>query len=401
MLYRVKWIILGTSKSLQFRSFQLNKNKLTGLHFLHYGEYLFFILFLLLFIIIFGLDIMFCLFTGRSHPVRVVDAAASKEKAVRRPRSGHVSSAKSASTSGNDKETQHAVSAPPTAEEVEVAEEAASFAYQSFNQDTGGVSNNPPSLEGPQEIPLEDLSRKKKRHSGRKLSGTKLIGHSSSAHQSRSQSHSPRRQEHHQTKKGRATSLTVTINKPESSRPHSNSSPIPVSTSPAQSSTSSSENSPQTYGYTRDTSSQSPKTLRPADAPALSLVPMGDDQMNSEENMGPKLLPPTEVERIRSVSDVSSASSDNQSELARSNSSGSANSTKPLFAKKAASEAEVNTDLAGGQRVQMVHDPDESASKQLTKLAQIVQQHYGSVDEAEEHESSLDGSSKGGSIQNV
>lgn len=344
---------------------------------------------------------MFCLFTGRSHPVRVVDAAASKEKAVRRPRSGHVSSAKSASTSGNDKETQHAVSAPPTAEEVEVAEEAASFAYQSFNQDTGGVSNNPPSLEGPQEIPLEDLSRKKKRHSGRKLSGTKLIGHSSSAHQSRSHSHSPRRQEHHQTKKGRATSLTVTINKPESSRPHSNSSPIPVSTSPAQSSTSSSENSPQTYGYTRDTSSQSPKTLRPADAPALSLVPMGDDQMNSEENMGPKLLPPTEVERIRSVSDVSSASSDNQSELARSNSSGSANSTKPLFAKKAASEAEVNTDLAGGQRVQMVHDPDESASKQLTKLAQIVQQHYGSVDEAEEHESSLDGSSKGGSIQNV
>ena len=347
-------------------------------------------------------------FTGRSHPVRVVDAT-SKESSthnIRRPRSSHVSSAKLAPPSGSTKDPGSSSPDPTgttSAGEVEVAQEAAEFAYQSFNQDTGGVASHSPSLElgAPQEIPLEDLSRKKKRHTGRKLSGTKLVAHSS-VHPNRSHSHSPRRSENVRPKKGRATSLTVTIGKTESSGPQNNSSPIPVSSSPAQSSTSSSENSPQLYGFTRDTSSQSPKTLRPADAPTLSLIPQGDDQIHPEENVGPKLLPPTEVERIRSVSDVSSTSSDNQGELTSSNSSDVTHSTKPLFAKKSASEAEVNTGVhvAGGHRVNMVQDLDETASKQLTKLAQMVQQHYGSVDETEEVESSQNGSKKG-SIQDV
>ncbi|XP_056019536.1 protein CLEC16A-like isoform X2 [Ostrea edulis] len=339
---------------------------------------------------------------GRSHPVRV-DSSPRDGTAqnVLKPQAAQVSSVNQTTTSGkmSDKKEKPSTSETTAADDVEVAEEAASFAYQSFNQDTGGVPSHSPSPEVriQQEIPLEDLSRKKKRHSGRKLSGTKLVGQSS-AHQSRSHSHSPRRNDNLQTKKGRATSLTVTI-KQEVSRPHSNSSPIPMGSSPAQSSTSSSENSPQSYGFTRDTSSQSPKTLRPADAPTLSLLPQGEDQMNSEENLGPKLLPPTEVERIRSVSDVSSTSSDNQGELTRSNSSESTNSAKPQFARKTASEAEVGVDSTEGQRVQMVHDlVDESASQQLTKLAQMVQQHYGSVDE--DQESSLDGSIKG-SIKNV
>ncbi|XP_062581005.1 protein CLEC16A-like isoform X2 [Saccostrea cucullata] len=342
---------------------------------------------------------------GRSHPVRVVDSSPrdSTSQNVSRPRSGHVSSARKSPSPRNvsDKNPRPSSGGGATAaEDVEVAEEAAAFAYQSFNQDTGGVVSVPPEVQAQQEIPLEDLSKKKKRHSGRKLSGTKLIG-PQSAHPSRSHSHSPRRNEKTQTKKGRATSLTVIIAPPEASRPHSNSSPIPLSSSPAQSSTSSSENSPQTYGFTRDTSSQSPKTLRPADAPTLSLLPQGGDEINSEENLGPKLLPPTEVERIRSVSDVSSTSSDTQGELTRSNSSASTNSSKPVFAVKSASEAEVNKDSAGGQVVQIGQGQDESASQQLTKLAQMVQQHYGSVEEEPENqESSLDGDLKG-SVKNV
>ncbi|XP_061181779.1 protein CLEC16A-like isoform X2 [Saccostrea echinata] len=340
---------------------------------------------------------------GRSHPVRVVDSSPrdSTAQSASRPRSGHVSSSRKSPSSGtmSERNTKTSSVGATATEDVEVAEEAAAFAYQSFNQDTGGVVNMAPEVQIQQEIPLEDLSRKKKRHSGRKLSGTKLIG-PQSTHPSRSHSHSPRRNEKKQTKKGLATSLTVTITQPEVSRPHSNSSPIPLSSSPAQSSTSSSENSPQTYGFTRDTSSQSPKTLRPADAPTLSLLPQGGDQINSEENLGPKLLPPTEVERIRSVSDVSSSSSDTQGELTRSNSSGSTSASKPLFAVKASSEAEVNKNSAGGQIVQVGQGLDESTSQQLTKLAQMVQQHYGSVEEEEDPESSLDGNLQG-SIKNV
>jgi hypothetical protein len=102
-------------------------------------------------------------------------------------------------------------------------------------------------------------------------------------------------------------------------------------------------------------------------------------------------LPPTEVERIRSVSDVSSTSSDTQGEVSRSSSYESTNSAK----NSAASEAELSVDSSEGQRVPGL---DESASQQLTKLAQIVQQHYGSVDE--EQEGDTDGGIKG-SIKNV
>lgn len=109
--------------------------------------------------------------------------------------------------------------------------------------------------------------------------------------------------------------------------------------------------------------------------------------------MGFKLLFLIEVERIRSVSDVFSVSSDNQS-----NSSGFVNFIKLLFVKKVVFEVEVNIDLVGGQRVQMVYDSDEFVSKQLIKLVQIVQQYYGFVDEVEEYEFSLDGSLKGGFI---
>lgn len=114
--------------------------------------------------------------------------------------------------------------------------------------------------------------------------------------------------------------------------------------------------------------------------------------------MGFKLLFLIEVERIRSVSDVFSVSSDNQSEFVRSNSSGFVNFIKLLFVKKVVFEVEVNIDLVGGQRVQMVYDSDEFVSKQLIKLVQIVQQYYGFVDEVEEYDFSLDGSLKGGFI---
>lgn len=75
-----------------------------GFYFLYYREYLFFILFLLLFNIIFGFGIMFCFFIGRSYLVRVVDVVVFKEKVVRRLRLGYVFSVKLVLILGNDKE---------------------------------------------------------------------------------------------------------------------------------------------------------------------------------------------------------------------------------------------------------------------------------------------------------
>lgn len=140
---------------------------------------------------------MFCFFIGRSYLVRVVDVVVFKEKVVRRLRLGYVFSVKLVLILGNDKEIQYVVFVLLIVEEVEVVEEAVSFVYQLFNQDIGGVFNNLFFLEGSQEILLEDLFRKKKRYSGRKFLGIKLIGYFFFVYQSRSQFYSFRRQEYY------------------------------------------------------------------------------------------------------------------------------------------------------------------------------------------------------------
>ena len=297
--------------------------------------------------------------------------------------------------------------------DVELAEDA--FAYQSFNQDTGGrpqTRHSPSPVEGGafvQEIQMEDLSRKKKRHGGRKFSDSRVANLSSSpSGHSRSHSHSPKRHDHSRSNRGRSTSLVIPNDqdkldvgkhskskKHSPNRPHSKSSPpMPgtASSSKQRTVSSSSDEEEQRKDHrkkhVRDFLSQSPKTLRPADAPALSLL----SQRVSDSCIGnvdtPKLMAPAEIDRIRSVSDASSLSSGSGSGshidvltgVSSSKSLDSASAphedcrSKPKFTYSEPSLAEAEISKASVDSISVAKD--EYSSDQLTKLAQIVQEHY-------------------------
>lgn len=225
---------------------------------------------------------------------------------------------------------------------------------------------------------------------------------SSSGSHSRSHSHSPKRDEGIKSaNRGRSTSLIVVTNKRDRSstpkrREHSKSSPLPMPSSPAKS-TETSDDSPDNY-RSREKGSQSPKTLRPAEAPTLSLLPQGEDSQGLP-TVGIdtlKLVQPAGVDRIRSLSDTSSTSSESQTDMS-SMAKIRENLSMPDFAYKTAAgaEVEVNSVSIDKSNVAMVTEKGASASDQLTKLAQIVQEHY-KFSEAEQ-ETSLNQTSSTGS----
>lgn len=225
---------------------------------------------------------------------------------------------------------------------------------------------------------------------------------SSSGSHSRSHSHSPKRDEGIKSaNRGRSTSLIVVTNKRDRSstpkrREHSKSSPLPMTSSPAKS-TETSDDSPDNY-RSREKGSQSPKTLRPAEAPTLSLLPQAEDSQGLPtagiDTL--KLVQPAGVDRIRSLSDTSSTSSESQTDMS-SIAKIRENLSMPDFAYKttAGAEVEVNSASMDKSSVAMVTEKGASASDQLTKLAQIVQEHY-KFSEAEQ-ETSLNQTSSTGS----
>lgn len=340
-------------------------------------------------------------YPGRGHAVRVTSGHSSSPTPSENStgsqsvtsKSGHrllpnVPDGSSSTKSKNSEQTGK--------DDVEVAEEATSFAYHSFNQQTGGASprRHSPSPVESQDIPLEDLSRKKKRHSARKLSDSKIMTLSSSSH-SRSHSHSPKRPEGVKQSRGRSTSLAIEVEKRDRSstpvrRPHSKSSP-PIHVSSKQSkcasSTSSDEESSRQKVKAKEIAHQSPKTLRPAEAPALSLIPQGENGacLPTSSTDSPKLIAPVEMERIRSVSDTSSTSSGSSSQIdivLQDKSKDDKLSGKPQFAYNAPKGAEAEVSNARVEHTSLARSGQEhKTSDQLTKLAQIVQEHYKFSDE--------------------
>ena len=302
--------------------------------------------------------------------------------------------------------------------EIEMAEEATSeMAFQTLHQtdpsgrrDSGSQEANLAS----QEIPLEDLSRKnrskKKLLSRARLTKTRLnaeLRHE----QLRSQSHSPKRTVKSDSalrvkdiERVRSSSFTETSQKEQhvipSRRAHSDSSPP---RSEAKHGHGKKKKSVSTQVQTKlvmnpnikhpavidkevDTEVDkgprpSPKTLTPSQSPAVSLVPEVEDGLRSKLAEAPKLVPPVEAGRIRSLSEASTSSNDDAASI------GSRLSTEsqeqPRFGFHAPSQAEPVLSSAKAE-VKSTNKDMKATTDQLTKLAQMVQ-HYR-FDQEEETE---------------
>lgn len=314
---------------------------------------------------------IFCFILGRSHPIRTISTPSPiNSQNVRR----------TTTTSGNEQNVSPDTSTnnvPP--DQVEMAEEA--FAYQTFNQHTGtgnGARHTPSPVDvTSQDIPLEDLSQKKKKHS-KKLPNVRLQNVTSSSH-NRSHSHSPKREEGLNSSRGRSYSLRDNSKRERSSTPkgreHSKSEPVhETNRSRPSSSGSSSDESHILRNRSRE--SQSPKSLRPADAPALTLFSPDNGPISTGSI---KLVPP--AESIKSPSDTSSTGTSSDGIFANVEHSDSSNTptrrdsnTMPNFSFKSPSAADV--EISTATVVNVAQAKSSSASDQLTKLAQIVQEHF-------------------------
>ncbi|XP_060588288.1 protein CLEC16A-like isoform X2 [Ruditapes philippinarum] len=306
------------------------------------------------------------------------------------------------------------VNTTDTVDDVEVAEEATSeMAFQSLHQAPSEIANrhDSSSHEGspaPQEIPLEDMSRKMKSKRKEQLTRAKLTKSRLAAElrmqqeQSRSNSQSPKRKPSSEsvTKvklRGRSTSLTDTHDSSGRSRSgtperrfHSESSPLPYSSNSHHSyrlKKKSKECQTQTSMHAEARSSRkdikesllksdTPKTLTPAPSPPVSLVPKTDFETPIKDS--PKLMPPVDEDRARSFSDISQVSSENDmSSLSSSNrSSDSLNPPNLGLDVPVGAGAEMTTATV---KVETLKPPQvtggKTASDKLTQLAQIVQ-HY-------------------------
>lgn len=317
------------------------------------------------------LSSFFCIL-GRSHPIRTISTPFPIPGQNPRDITRSVSEQSSdhSNASRNNEQT----------DQVEIAEEA--FAYQTFNQHTGngnGTRHTPSPVDvSAQDIPLEDLSQKKKKHS-KKMPNVRLQSMATTSH-SRSHSHSPKREEGINSSRGRSLSMRDGIKRDRSSTPkgreHSKSEPVQeTNRSRPSSSGSSSDESHVIRNRSKD--SQSPKTLRPAEAPALTLF--SQDNGSVPTGIGSlKLVPP--AENLKNPSDTSStgASSDglmvNVEHQEACEAKRKDSSSKPNFAFKSPSAADV--EISTATVVNVAQAKSSSASDQLTKLAQIVQVHF-------------------------
>lgn len=315
--------------------------------------------------------------------------------------------------------------------EVEVAEEATSeSAFQALHHSRGDTPSrhDSSSHEGspaPQEIPLEDLSRKNKSKRKEQLTRARLTQSRLSAelrkaqNHTRSDSQSPKRKSSGDSKlnapvRGRSTSLTEAISGRSRSgtperRLHSDSNPLPSSSATKHKvKTHSREIQTQTMltvntkGATfskSDTSvSTGPKTLQPAPSPSVSLVQETEKCVDAQLKDSPKLMPPVDSDRVRSLSEISQTSSEMSqtgSELSQTNSeTSSQNSTRssenldqlnlglavPTCAGAELSQATVTVERLAPPTG---NEKNQSASTKLTELAQMVQQYKFEGDSGE------------------
>ncbi|KAL4240827.1 Protein CL16A [Mactra antiquata] len=374
---------------------------------------------------------------GRCHPVRSSSTTERRSESVSQSQEGARSHDQSGSqssfsnqpverresiyveqgresTSGNQKKASKSSS---NVEDVEVAEEATSeMAFQTLHQSSSEISNrhDSSSHEGspaPQEIPLEDMSRKPKLKKKEQLTRARLTQTRRAAElriqqeHSRSSSQSPKRKPSLDTvmkikNRGRSTSLTSDVQSSSSGRSrsgtperrcHSESNPLPVGHShklkkksrEIQTQTTLTVDiaaKPNVIGSKSDTSAGiSPKTLRPAPSPAVSLVPVAESSVEKSIKDSPKLMPPVDNDRMRSFSDISQTSSELESSSVCSNQS-SDNSDRPNFGLDVPSGAGAEMSPAGSIKVERLALPVADGTKslaanKLTKLAQMVQQY--------------------------
>ena len=295
---------------------------------------------------------------------------------------------------------------------VEVAEEATSeMAFQTLHQTASDSpsrrdSSSHESSPVPQEIPLEDLSRKhkskkKQQITRARLTQSRLAAELKQQQESRSNSQSPKRKSNTNsvTKaklRGRATSLTTEAQQGSRSRSstpekrhHSESSPLPTGSKTSHShksrqmkSTEIQTNLTLNTDVANENSSQSelgipmghsPKSLYLAKSPVVSLVQESEKNIQEKVKESPKLLPPSQ--KLRSSSDASQTSSDyDTSSLSSTKSSDSLE--PPNFGLNVRtsvdpelSSASVTIETAGGNMSQ------DAASDQLARLAKIVHQY--------------------------
>ncbi|CAG2208675.1 CLEC16A [Mytilus edulis] len=324
-------------------------------------------------------------YPGRSHPIRSVSTPSQQTQEITpvstpTPQSPQVDPIQSVPTKSHGQETNN-----ESTDSVEIAEEA--FAYQTFNQHTGtnaSSRHSPSPLENSpfQEIQMEDLSKRKKKHS-KKMPNVRLHQMKSS---SRSHSHSPKRDEGISSDRGRSYSMVEESKRDRSLTPkgrgHSNSEPFSEGKRSRPSSGSSGDESQKIR--TRSKESQSPKTLRPAEAPALTLFSQDSESMaTSIDSL--KLVPP--AESLRTPSDTSSTGTSNDGmnidvENQDIKDSGpSFKDTKPNFAFKSPSAADV--EISKARVGSVARAKSSTATDQLTKLAQIVQEHFSDDKESE------------------
>lgn len=344
-------------------------------------------------------------------------SAPEQEQRIERAESIYVE--QGTETSSTVQHSDLGVSNVQTVEEVEVAEEATSeIAFQTLHQTSSEIANRHDSSSHensptPQEIPLEDMSRKMKSKRKEQLTRAKLTKSRLAAElkmqqeQSRSTSQSPKRKPSSESiskikLRGRSTSLTTESQDSRSRsgtperRVHSESSPLPYSSSSQHSyrlKKKSKEMQTQTMlsvelasarvNSSNELKSDSPKTLRPAPSPAVSLVPEIDPSFDTTIKDSPKLMPP--VDKDRSYSDVSQTSSDNDISSQSSNrGSDSMNLPNLGLDTPIGAGAELST---ASVKVETLKPPSvtegKTASDRLTQLAQIVQQYNFNGDQEE------------------
>ena len=306
--------------------------------------------------------------------------------------------------------------------EIEMAEEATSeMAFQTLHQTEASGRRDSGSQEGgmaSQEIPLEDLSRKnrskKKLLSRARLTKTRLnaeLRHE----QLRSQSHSPKRTiksdnalRVKEIERVRSSSFTETSQKEQlvvpSRRAHSDSSPLRSDLKPGHGKKKKSVSTQVQTKLVLDVNIKhpaviekgevdmevekgprpSPKTLTPSQSPAVSLVPEVEDSFRSKlMTEAPKLMPPIEAGRIRSLSETSTSSNDETASIGSSRLS-TDSQDQPRFGFHSPSQAEPVLSSARAEVLKSTNKDIQATTEQLTKLAQMVQ-HYR-FDQEEETE---------------
>ena len=292
--------------------------------------------------------------------------------------------------------------------EIEIAEEATSeMAFQTLHQtdiisrhDTSSQESTP----GSQEIPLEDLSRKNRSKRKQQLTRARLTKTRLKAEfrqeQARSLSQSPSRKSGDTgtpTEKERARSSSLTMDTRDKDavmgrRTHSDSSPLRSDLKPKKKRSISTQvqtklvmeadikhpkaEEKDHLEVTMDNLGiHSPKTLVPSQSPAVSLVPEVEKAFRAKLiSDSPKLVPPVEEDRIRSLSDVSMTSNDDSGSF--SSNKTSENLERPSFGFHAPSQAEAELSPASVEVQKTGTKGPQATTEQLTKLAQMVQEHY-------------------------